>query len=65
MEFQSINEWGFVKPGTKVSDSKGSQYVVGKKNDKDFICLRNISGGESEAFDSMDPVDHNKYTVME
>lgn len=63
MEFEKISDWGLVDPGTKVVDSKGNQYIVGPQNDRGFLCLRNISGGENIAFEVFDGIDHNEFRL--
>ena len=65
MEFGKIGEWGWVEPGTRVQDSKGNRYVVMKQNDAGFVALKNTSGGESTAFESMDPINHEEFRVIE
>jgi hypothetical protein len=64
MEFEKISEWGYVDPGTKVADTKGNQYIVEPQNKAGFICIRNISGGENQTFESLDAIDHNEFRLV-
>jgi hypothetical protein len=59
--FSQIESWGYVEPGTQVCDSKGNRYVVTKQNDQGFLALKNCSGGESMAFEVLDPIDHEEF----
>ena len=65
MEFKKLSDWGHVDPSTKLVDSKNNQYIVGTQNDRGFLCLRNISGGENIAFEVMDAIDHNEFRLVD
>lgn len=53
MKFKDIEDWGYVDAGTKLTDSKGNRYVVQQQNGNGFLCLKNISGGDNQTFESL------------
>jgi len=63
MEFEQLTVWGDVDPGTELLDRKGNLYTVQPQNEKGFVALRNESGGEHQAFEALDAIDHHEFRL--
>jgi hypothetical protein len=61
MDAQQINEWGYVTSRSVVTDTEGRRYVV--DNQHGWVVLAPLAGGEALQFDSMDMIDHARYSI--
>jgi len=54
-----------VSVGTVVVNSSGQRFWIQPTNDEGFVGFKNLSGGNDDACETMDEIDHERWKVAQ